>query len=634
MQKREKLLAILLGSVVLLWVGLPIFESAFVEPLLLLSNEEESLQKRQTELFDEQIDLRQKVKQIGAWRKISLPPDPLNAQRLYQEWLTDLAQLSGFEGTKVTLERRADQGGVYTTIPVTLEAKATMQELAQFLERFRSVDLLHRIASCNAISPASEGNPELQVTLTAEGLSLASAPERIRLFPQVDLEQELKEDQRKLTLPTSPVGFPEQAPFRIRVDNEFINVTEVNDREWTLQRGVGKTFAEDHASGTTIEMFPMVDETESRTRDVERLWANSVFTKPAPQANYDPKLASSDAPPAVRGRTWNWKLEVTGWNPAFGSPNYNLLEAPEGMKLDERNGTLSWPVGAGESLGVRNLQVMVWGSASKEAGLTSTVNLRVRDPNEPPSIDVDGALKFFLGRRSEKRIPASDPDGEDDQLTYSIEGAPEGMQLDSRRGILTWTPPQTLDPQTMQIQVTVTDSDEDPESTTRTIPISLEEDSARYTYLTTTFKRVRGAGDVEWEAYLFDRATNTTTMLREGERVVVSDFEMTVREIGDDFVNVLRPEGLYRIVFERPLVAMIELPDDASTAPESSDVEVDSAESQTPSAVEAAGQPVGAETEAPEKADVDETSQPTTNDEASTSDDAVDNVESSDDSEK
>ena len=98
MQKREKILAIALGSVVLLWFGLPILESSFVEPLVQLANDEERLQEEANEKFDEQLELRKKVKQLAQWRQKSLPPDPLDAQRLYQEWLVDLAQMCGFEG--------------------------------------------------------------------------------------------------------------------------------------------------------------------------------------------------------------------------------------------------------------------------------------------------------------------------------------------------------------------------------------------------------------------------------------------------------------------------------------------------------------------------------------------------------
>ncbi len=565
MQQREKYLAIGLGSIVVLWFGLPVFESTFLQPINNLVSEEEALQVEANERFDQQIEQRKRAKQLADWRKISLPPDPLDAQRLYEEWVSSLAKLSGFEGTKVTLGRRSSQQDVFVTIPVTLETKATAQELAQFLERFESVELLHRISTCDVISPASEGNPDLQITLTAEGLSMKSAKQRTRLFPQIRLQTELKENQTVVEIEDA-TGFPEKANFRVRIDDEFLNVTAIDGNKWTLQRGVASTFSKTHQPGTTLELFPLLSEIEADSNAVEAMWSQSIFTKPAPQADYDPKLAATTAPPAIRGTKWNWKLNVTSWNPAFGSPMYTLIDSPQGVEIDERTGNLSWNVASEIELGPRELQVLVYGSASKQAGFTSTVDMRVRDPNEPPVIDQASALRFFLGRASKKTIAADDPDGENTKLKFSIANAPEGMQIGEDDGVLSWTPAESLEAQTYEIQVTVTDSDEDPESVTKTIPVSLEEDSARYTFLTTTFKRVFGEGREEWEAYLFDRATNKTTMLKKGEEVTITDFEMTVKGIGDDFVEVARPDGMYRIVFERPLVEMVKLPDSAIEA--------------------------------------------------------------------
>lgn len=560
MQKREKILAGGLGgTVVLLFLVFPWFESNFIEPLTQLSTEEEAAIARKDERFDQQLALRVKEKQLAVWRQQSLPPDPLNAQRLYQEWLTDLAQLSGFEQIKVTLDRRVAQGSVYVTIPVTLEGRATLQELAQFLERFESVDLLHRIATCDALSSGSEGNPELQVTITAEGISMNSAPERMRLFPQFELDSELRENQTTLKFPVPPVGFPQETPFRVRLGEEFANVTAIEGETWTLQRGVAKTFAARHSGGSAVELFPLKSERVPDANAVEALWSMSVFTKPAPLTRYDPKLASTTPPPAIRGQRWEWKLNVTSWNPAFGNPVYNLLEGPEGVRLDERTGTLSWTVSRDVELGQRSLQIVVWGTASKEGGFTTTLPVRVRDPNRPPVIEQAAPLKFFIGRASQKRIPATDPDGDNRRLKFSLEGAPNGMTIGESDGVISWTPAQSLEAQSLEVRVTVTDADEFPESVTKTIPISLEEDSARFTYLTTTFKRILKDGTEEWEAYLFDRATNKTMMLRQGEQVTLADFEMTIEKIGDDYVLVKRPEGHFRIVFERPLVNMVEV---------------------------------------------------------------------------
>ncbi|HWL09473.1 MAG TPA: hypothetical protein VNQ76_13780, partial [Planctomicrobium sp.] len=240
MKNREKILAILLGAVVVAWVGLPYLENTFFAPLRELEGSIVKLTDEKDRLWKQQLDLAKKDAEVKQWKSLSLPPNPENAQSLYLEWITNLALLSGFDISKMTLGRRADDGTVSVTIPVTIEARANLRELVDFLERFESVDLLHRIARCDVASPSSEGDPELNVTLTAEGLSLKTAPERTRLFPQTELFEPIKKDATTVTV-VSNSGFPETLPFCVRIGTEFLNVTEIKENTWTVQRGVERT---------------------------------------------------------------------------------------------------------------------------------------------------------------------------------------------------------------------------------------------------------------------------------------------------------------------------------------------------------------------------------------------------------
>lgn len=563
MQKREKLLAIALGGVLLAWIGVPFLEARFLAPLKELEARRTVLTQDIENAFDQQKALARKDGELKDWRARSLPPDPLDAQRLYQEWLTNLAQLSGFEQTKITLDRRVAEADTYVTIPVTLETKAKLQELSQFLDWFRSVDLLHRIARLDVVSPANEGNPELAVTLTAEGLSLRSAPDRTRLFPQTELFEDLAKDAQQLTV-VSNRGFPSEVPFRVRIGNEFLNVTAVSGNTWSVQRGIEKTFAEDHAANASIEHFPLRSVGADSEEAVSGMWSRSLFTKPAPQIDYQPRLASTSPPAAIRGKKWSWKLEIAGWNPAFGTPNFELLSAPPGMNLDERSGSLSWEVGSGTELGEHRIEVLVWGTNGRNAGFTPTVPVRVRDVNQPPRIDQRGPLQFFIGRESRIPITAKDPDGDASKLKYALEEGPEGLTIDASTGELRWTPPESLAPQELAITIKVTDADELPESETVRIPVSLQEDSARYAYLTGYVQRTSGVK----EAWIYDRATNRRTVLHEGDNFRIADFDLTVEKIGPTFILVKRFGQTYRLDFEQSLVQMKPVAAEVSEPPE------------------------------------------------------------------
>lgn len=550
MQKREKILAGVLAGAVAFWFGGSFITSVFIEPLKQLEGEESHLTNERRRLVDEQMALARKENQLRLWRALSLPPDPLDAQRLYQEWLVTLANMSGFEISKVTLERRVQERDTYVTIPVTIEAKAQLQELAGFLARFQSVKLLHRIARCDITSPSSEGNPELTVVLTAEGVSMTSAPPRTRLFPLTELTGAVSRDAQTITVGTSK-GFPEQTPFCVRIGGEFMNVTEVKDNVWTVQRGVEKSFAEKHASGATVEEFP-IQAGKDATKSIAAMWTRSIFTKPTQQIDYRPRLATTTAPVAIRGSSWKWKLEVTGWNPAFGSPKFELLSGPSGLELDEKTGTLNWNVGSQAEPGMQTAEILVWGTNGRNSGFTPTVNIRVRDPNLPPRFEEMKPLTFYIGRETKVRVPAIDPDGDANMMTYSLLEGPPGMTIDSKTGELKWAPGDELAPQDYKVRLEAKDSDEMPQTASAELTVSLLEDSAKFTYLTGYLKRTSG---VE-EFLVIDRATNRNSLVRKGDRLQVADFDLTIEEIFPTYLVVRRDGKLYTWTFEQPLTAI------------------------------------------------------------------------------
>ena len=559
MQKREKILAGILGAAVLFWFGMPILNSVFIAPVNELEIQRDQALQDANNKVQQQLALAKRGKTLTVWRRTSLPPSENDAARLYQEWLTEIAQMSGFSDAEFIIGQRRKVSDTFYEVPVTINAKATLQELAQFLERFESVDLLHRIKACEVKSPRSEGNPDLTVMITAEGVSIQSAPPRAELFPEVEIANALDKDTTTVTLSGDISDFPKAAPFRVRISDEFINVTEIDGNRWTLQRGVAQTFADNHAERATIELFPLTPEPDATQEQVQNLWSKSLFTKPAPFVEYNPRLARETIPPAIRDRTYSFKFDVASWNPAHGDPRFTLLQHPEGMDIDERTGQITWPVSATAEIGERPLEVVVWGTASKDAGFTKSLNLRVRDPNVPPTLENDGPVRFFLGRQSQVRLRGVDPDGDSSRLTYRLDNAQPGMTIGANDGIIRWTPPEAMDAQSTVMRVTVTDSDELPASTTINLPVAVEEDSARFAYLTGSLELTRSDDDVKWKAWIFDRATNRNTTIAEGEKFTIADFEMTVAEIGPDFVKLRRDSGLYELKFGQPLVAMVKL---------------------------------------------------------------------------
>ncbi len=555
MQTREKLLAGALAGVVGLWFGVPLLERTLVEPLNDLEIQETALVESVDLKSAKRLELARADNDLKNWRNISLPPDPQDAQRLYQEWLIDLAQMSGLAITKVSIDRRVPEGDTFSTVPITLEAKGTLQELTLFLDRFESINLLHRISRCDVTSSASEGNPKLSLVITAEGISILNAAERSRLFPETFGWGELERDSKELVVQEAE-EFPKTPPFLVRIDDEIINVVSISEDKWELQRGVEKTFASAHGENPIIELFPVQKTNLIDDKLKKEMWSQSLFTKPAPLIDYKPELVSTTPPPIMQGRNWTWKMDVKGWNPDNGTPLFQLLEAPPGMSVEEKTGTLNWRVPLDEPLGILAVEAIVWGEGNRNAGFASTLNLRIREPNQPPILTPPENIRFFLGRESRIDLKATDPDNEQERLTYTLEGAPEGMTINSTTGAIQWKPSEEMEPQQMTVLVTVKDSDEFPEQAKKSIAFSIEEDSAKYAYLIACIDR-QPQGK---EAWIFDRATNQKTVLHLGENVSIADLKMQVEEIGKDYLVVKRLEDLYRLEFEQPLSQMSLLP--------------------------------------------------------------------------
>ncbi|MBT4868202.1 MAG: hypothetical protein HON53_24110 [Planctomycetaceae bacterium] len=382
MQKREKLLLFSAVAVLLLWRGLPIISGIFFDPITDARAELNAVEKK---LADKTADIK-RLKLAGQTfkqsRGRSLPPNALDAQRQYQVWLDDLARMAGIEkpvvipGRRAVSRRKSVRGDLFTGVLVSLEFKATLSELSRFLYLFYRSNLAHRVVDLNIDSPENRGNPELTISLTAEGLSFASAPKRSTLFPQAKLKQNFDSSATSLTVETTKAaGFPKKSNYRIRIGNEFLTVTGVKGSEWTVLRGEDETSKSQHDAGDVIELAAIHADYASWTaKDFKTLVENSPFVKPPPKSRPSPR----PRPPApTTDRVAETRLrgsividdEPQAW--LYGKSADDRLVIREGEKLEvddfnaivrdiladhvllERDGSL-WRLDLGENL--RSLQ--------------------------------------------------------------------------------------------------------------------------------------------------------------------------------------------------------------------------------------------------------------------------------------
>ena len=184
MNRREKLLLYGFLGIIALWQGQPVFHSLFIAPLDERAQRVEALQTAISENKVRERQLERAVAKLKDWSLRSLPPDPLIASSVYQNWLIELATRVKFKNVTVTAGRvdTRPKGDTYFAVQATVKGQGTLNELCDFLYEFRNSGLLHRVARMAVDAPRHEANPLLDVTLYVEALSLVNSPARTALI--------------------------------------------------------------------------------------------------------------------------------------------------------------------------------------------------------------------------------------------------------------------------------------------------------------------------------------------------------------------------------------------------------------------------------------------------------------------
>lgn len=555
MQNREKKLAIAFGSVVGVMAVWSVLRPWYIGPI---QQEEGQLASVQTELDSQQNRQMQQLaagRKMAEWKAQSLPPDvkpigrqradALNGQRLYQEWLTDLARHAGFTNPVVVPLNTQSVQDVYVTAQVRIKAEANYSELCQFLSLFEQADLLHRIHSCIIESSNYRGNPRFDVTLVAEGVALQNAPQREMLFPRTELAAAIDADDSKV-LVKDALGFPKAGRFGIRIDEELFSVVQVKGKEWQITRGRDNTKPVAHIEGGKVDLGlydPLTHDGPAKEPHPKfaMLAGENPFTVPLPPNNYNPRLNLPREQVAYVGSPLSIEVKAEDFNQTLAPPKFELTgKIPEGMKLatlPDRpySGLITWEP-ADESL-IANYPISIQVTRNDlEKPLTASVLVRVEERNLPPELTGPGSQTVYSGQPLAFTVKATDEP--DQRITYSVgASAPPEATIDPATGEFSWTPPGVVTEQTFEIEILASDNGRPSAQGSIRVSVEVKADVAHFTRFVGSLSESETS-----EAWLFDRWNKRDLVIREGEMLEVADIEARLMKVQQDTL-VLERDG-------------------------------------------------------------------------------------------
>lgn len=561
-QKRTKLLAMILAGLVVVFGGYKYGRRWFYEPIVEKQQQirqlDETIEKQQLQV----IRIDDAKKRLADWKQHSLPPDDIDAWRLYKDWLTDLTEITGFQEPEVTPTKRdsrtlrsgRNRRKLFTALEVKVKGKTTFDGLCRFLYYFHRTNLVQRIVELTIESGGVEGNPPMDVTLRAEGLALADAKARKRLFPETTLKEAPAGDPLQAVV-TSVEGFQPDAkhPERgtcVHMGRQLLTVTKMDGTQWTLRPGIDtppnvETDAVPSVeAGSLVERIPLKDVGERTFAYYRRTVfgrGKNPFVLPV---EYRPRLRGVRDSVLVRGDDLRMRAEAVDLDPDKGKPAFALSPAaPRGMTIDPKTGEIRWTPAKDDPAKTYWAEVIVRQGAAKEPVLREAFRVTLTNPNLPPVLTVSKTShEVWVGSKVAFDASAKDPDGPSRDLRFSLARAPQGAVIDGRSGRFEWTPEEGTEPGRYDFDVVVSDSGLPARSDRRSVSILVKESAERYTKL---FGILADAG--EREAWLLDASTNQRIQLKEGRPFQAAGLSGFVYAIGRDFVEFQSDGKSYRL---------------------------------------------------------------------------------------
>lgn len=186
MQTREKSLAVGLGVVLAVYAGRGVLAPLVQGPIDERERELAIATRAADAAEADELETMAAIKTLSGQSERAIGPDPLDAQRRYLAWLTDLAVACGWEAVELRPERVATINAASDRFSVRGTATATYPELVDFLQRFEAAGLLHGLTRLETEATSADPDGPLAIELAAQAVTVARADRRVLDVPPAD----------------------------------------------------------------------------------------------------------------------------------------------------------------------------------------------------------------------------------------------------------------------------------------------------------------------------------------------------------------------------------------------------------------------------------------------------------------
>ena len=169
----------------------------------------------------------------------------------------------------------------------------------------------------------------------------------------------------------------------------------------------------------------------------------------------------------------SWQVRLLPLDEGTNTAEYSLISAPDGVQVDSLTGLVSWTPTElhGGAAYVAEVRAVIRGFPDSD--VSESVRIIVEEENSAPFLPLQEQSVISERATWEYTLKATDPDIPTNLLTYALSSGPSGVVVDSKSGVVTWTPAEADGGKGYDLVFSVTDNGAPPLSAQATVHVDV-----------------------------------------------------------------------------------------------------------------------------------------------------------------